>query len=82
MNALYVICGLGVASLVAELLHLKKWLIPFFSFGDCCCYCGGGEELEYEMCPTSMEWWSWTTLRFAFSTLICVIAFFWFLDGQ
>ena len=33
MNALYVICGLGVASLLAEIVNLKKRLIPFLTFG-------------------------------------------------
>ena len=33
MNALYIICGLGVLSLVAEIVSLKKWLVAFLTLG-------------------------------------------------
>lgn len=33
MNALLVICGLGIASLVAEIINLKKWLTTFVVIG-------------------------------------------------
>jgi NADH-quinone oxidoreductase subunit N len=33
MNALYVICGLGIVALVAEITSLKKWLTAFMMAG-------------------------------------------------
>lgn len=33
MNAFYVICGLGVFSLLAEIVNLKRWLIAFVTLG-------------------------------------------------
>src|SRR5262245_47774288 len=33
MNALYVICGLGILSLVAEIFTLKKWLLAVIMVG-------------------------------------------------
>ena len=77
MNALYVICGLGVASLVAELLHLKKWLIPFLVLGIAAATVVGVRDWN-----TSVSYFhgmvAMDNIAIAFSTLICVIAFFWF----
>src|SRR5260221_12957042 len=77
MNALYVICGLGVASLVAELLHLKKWLIPFLVLGIAAATVVGvrnwNTNVSYFHGMVVMD-----NVAIAFSTLICVIAFFWF----
>jgi len=33
MNALFVICGLGVFSLIAEIFNFKKWLVAFIMTG-------------------------------------------------
>jgi len=33
MNAFYVICGLGVFSLLAEIINLKRWLIGIVTIG-------------------------------------------------
>src|SRR5260221_1664962 len=77
MNALYVICGLGVASLIAELLHLKKWLIPFLVFGIAAAIAVGVRDwntnVSYFHGMVVMD-----NVAIAFSALICAIAFFWF----
>jgi NADH-quinone oxidoreductase subunit N len=77
MNALYVICGLGVASLVAELVHLKKWLIPFLVLGIAVAAVIGVRDWNasaaYFQRMVIID-----NVAIAFNTLICVIAFFWF----
>ncbi len=77
MNALYIICGLGVASLVAELINLKKWLIPFLMLGIV--VATGLLVMEWN---SSMHYFYdmviLDNVAVAFGTLICGIAFFWF----
>lgn len=77
MNTLYVICGLGIASLVAELVNLKRWLIPFIIIGV-----GVAGSLAVMDWNTSTHYFSdmvvFDNVAIAFSTLICIITFFWF----
>src|SRR6185295_12333372 len=77
MNALYLICGLGVASLVAELINLKKWLIPFLALG-----LAAAAVLALRDWNTAVPYFHGMVIMdnvaASFSALICVIAFFWF----
>ncbi len=77
MNALYIICGLGVASLVAELVNLKRWLISFLIFGIA--VAGASVVMDWNK---SLHFFHdmviFDNMAVAYSVLICVIAFFWF----
>jgi NADH-quinone oxidoreductase subunit N len=77
MNALYVICGLGVASLIAEILSLKKWLIPFIILGI-----AAAVALVVMDWNTNIHYFNdmviFDNTAIAFSLLICGIAIFWF----
>jgi len=77
MIALYVICGLGVASLVAELINLKKWLIPFLVMGIAAAAVVAVRDWNTGG-PSFYGMVVMDNVAVAFSTLICVIAFFWF----
>jgi NADH-quinone oxidoreductase subunit N len=77
MNALLVICGLGVVSLLAEIANLKKWLTALIILG-----------LVTTAFLVALDWN--TSLRYyhdmvvfdnfaiAFTILISVVAVFWF----
>jgi NADH-quinone oxidoreductase subunit N len=77
MNAFYLICSLGVASLVAEIINLKKWLVILMMAG-----------IAAAAVLISLEWN--TTLHYfsdmlvidntaiAFTILICVVSVLWF----
>jgi NADH-quinone oxidoreductase subunit N len=77
MNALYILCGLGIVSLVSEILNFKKWLLPIITIG-----------LSVAIVATSFEWNNTTHFfgnmvifdhfAIAFTVLICLVAFFWF----
>ena len=77
MNALYIICALGILSLVSEILNFKKWLLPIVMGG-----------LPIAVVVAILDWNSTTHLfgnmvlfdhfTLAFTILICVVAFFWF----
>jgi NADH-quinone oxidoreductase subunit N len=77
MNALYILCGLGIASLVAELVHLKRWLIPFLILGTAVAFLFVIRDWN-----TSLHYFSdmvvFDNTAIAFGTLICAISFFWF----
>src|SRR5258706_14630860 len=77
MNTLYVICGLGVASLVAELVNLKKWLIPFLVLGIAAAAVMAVRDWNTGA-PHFDGMVTMDNVDIAFSTLICAIAFFWF----
>lgn len=77
MNALYILCGLGIVSLVSEILNFKKWLLPIVMLG-----------LPIAIVATALDW-NHTVHLFsnmvifdhfavAFTVLICVVSFFWF----
>ncbi len=77
MNALYIVCGLGIVSLVSEILNFKKWLLPIVMLG-----------LPIAIVATALDW-NHTVHLFsnmvifdhfavAFTVLICVVSFFWF----
>jgi NADH-quinone oxidoreductase subunit N len=77
MNALYILCGLGIVSLVSEILNFKKWLLPIVMIG-----------LPIAIAATVFDWNNTTNVfgnmvifdhfAIAFSVLICMVAFFWF----
>lgn len=77
MNALYVICGLGVLSLIAEIVSLKKWLIVILTLGIA--VAGGLAIMDW---GTNVHYYSdmvvFDNLAIAFSVLICVVAVLWF----
>ncbi|MFM9836932.1 MAG: NADH-quinone oxidoreductase subunit N [Cyclobacteriaceae bacterium] len=77
MNALYILCGLGILSLVSEILNFKKGLLPMVMVG-----------LPIAIVAAALDWNN--TVHFfgnmvifdhfalAFTVLICIVAFFWF----
>jgi NADH-quinone oxidoreductase subunit N len=77
MNALYILCGLGILSLVSEILNFKKALLPMVMVG-----------LPVAIVAASFEWNNTTYVfgnmvifdhfAIAFTVLICMVAFFWF----
>lgn len=76
MNALYVICGLGIASLIAELVNLKKRLIPFLILGIVAAI-----VILCNDWRTSIHYFNdmlvFDNAAISYSVLICLIAFFW-----
>ncbi len=77
MNALYILCGLGILSLVSEILNFKRWLLPIVMIG-----------LPIAIVAVALDWNN-TTHAFgnmvifdhfalAFTVLICIVAFLWF----
>jgi NADH-quinone oxidoreductase subunit N len=77
MNALYLMCGLGVASLIAEILNLKRWLIPFLIIGIAVT-----GYLLYRDWSTSVSYFNgmvvFDNVALSFSGLIAIVAVFWF----
>jgi len=77
MNAFYVICGLGLASLLAEIVNLKRWLVAFLAIG-----LAVAVAIIVKDWNTSIHYFSdmvvFDNMALAFSALICVIAIFWF----
>ncbi len=77
MNAFYVICGLGVLSLIAEIVNLKKQLIYFLLVGVV-----GVAVFVTQDWNTSLHYFNdmvvFDNMAIAFTSLICVIAAFWF----
>jgi NADH-quinone oxidoreductase subunit N len=77
MYALYILCGLGILSLVSEILNFKKGLLPMVMVG-----------LPIAIVAAALDWNN--TVHFfgnmvifdhfalAFTVLICIVAFFWF----
>ncbi len=77
MNALYIICGLGIASLVAEIINFKKWFVAV---------AGVGVAVAAVIAATD---WNSSTHYFSemviidnfsisFTILICAIGAIWF----
>ncbi|MGC4023299.1 MAG: hypothetical protein QM734_15810 [Cyclobacteriaceae bacterium] len=77
MNALFVICGLGVFSLIAEVFNLKKWVTAVSFLG-----------LVSALVLVALDWKSisyryygmvyFDHFALAFSGLILLISIFWF----
>jgi NADH-quinone oxidoreductase subunit N len=77
MKALYILCGLGIVSLVSEILNFKKWLLPIIMVG-----------LPVAIAASALDWNNtvhafgnmvlFDHFALAFTILICIIAFFWF----
>src|ERR1700712_3234408 len=77
MNAFYLLCGLGVACLMAEILNLKRWLIPFLVIG-----LGVAIALLVQGWNNNVTSFSGMIIidrvAIAFSILICAVAMLWF----
>jgi NADH-quinone oxidoreductase subunit N len=77
MNALYVLCGLGVVSLLAELVNLRKGLIILMSLGIAV-----AAGLLISDWNTSLHYFNdmvvFDNLAIVFTGLICVISIAWF----
>ncbi len=77
MNALIVICSLGIFSLVAEIANLKKWLTTFMMLGLVT-----ATVLIVMDWGTAQSYYSDMVLfddfAISFTALILVVAFFWF----
>ncbi|HEY5825309.1 MAG TPA: NADH-quinone oxidoreductase subunit N [Cyclobacteriaceae bacterium] len=77
MNALYVICGLGLVSLIAELVNFKKQLIPVLIIGLI-----GAVTLSVLDWNTSLHYFNdmaiFDNVAIGFSVLICSVAVLWF----
>jgi NADH-quinone oxidoreductase subunit N len=77
MNALYIICGLGIASLIAEIINFKKWFVAV---------AGVGVAIAAVIATT--DWDSSThyfsemviidNFSISFTILICAIGAIWF----
>ncbi len=77
MNALYVICGLGVVSLMAEIVNLKRWLVVVLTLGIAAA--AGLAILEWN---TNLHHFSdmvvFDNFSLAITALICVLGVLWF----
>jgi NADH-quinone oxidoreductase subunit N len=77
MNALYIICGLGIASLIAEIVNLKKWLVLLVTVGLAAAAVVAASDWNttssyfYEMVLID-------NISIAFAVLICLSAVLWF----
>lgn len=77
MNALYVICGLGVLSLLAEIANLKKRLVAILTVGIA--VAAGAALMDWD---TSIGYFSdmlvFDNFAIAFTVLICLVSVLWF----
>jgi NADH-quinone oxidoreductase subunit N len=81
MNALFIICGLGVMSLLAEIINFKKWLTAFIVIG---LLAGAGViMLDWN---TAHRYFNdmvvFDNTSIAFTILISIIAVFWFVSAR
>lgn len=77
MNALYIVCGLGFLSLVAEIINVKKGLLWLIAFGLLAA--AGGVAMGWNL---NLHYFNdmvvFDNVAIAFTALIAVIAVFWF----
>jgi NADH-quinone oxidoreductase subunit N len=77
MNAFYIICGLGVLSLIAEIVNLKKQLIYFLLLGV-----AGAAFIATQGWNTQIHYFSemvvFDNMAIMFTTLMCIVAALWF----
>jgi NADH-quinone oxidoreductase subunit N len=77
MNALFVICGLGIISLVAEIANFKKWLITIIMLGLV-----GAAALVVADWNTAVAYYQdmlvFDNFSLGFTGLIIVTSIFWF----
>lgn len=77
MNALYAICGLGVLSLLAEILNLRKYLVAILALGVAV-----SAALLIPDWGLSRRFFSnmlvFDNMAIAFSMLICIVGVCWF----
>src|SRR5688572_11765610 len=77
MNALLVICGLGIFSLVAEILNFRKWLLWFIMAGIAADLLSVVREFGSSTFHFS-EMLLFDNFSLAYTALICSIALLWF----
>ncbi len=77
MNALLVICGLGVFSLIAEILSFRKWLLGVIIAGLAIAILLVAREFGSSTFHFS-EMLLFDNFSLAYAGLICSIALFWF----
>jgi NADH-quinone oxidoreductase subunit N len=77
MNALLVICGLGIFSLVAEILNFRKWLLWIIIAGIAAALISVVREFGSSTFHFS-EMLLFDNFSLAYTALICSIALFWF----
>jgi NADH-quinone oxidoreductase subunit N len=77
MNALYLICGLGIASLIAEIINFKKWLVVLAAIGVALAALVATTDWN-----TSSSYFNdmlhVDNISIAFSILICLAGALWF----
>jgi NADH-quinone oxidoreductase subunit N len=77
MNALYILCGLGILSLMSEVLNFKKWLLPIVFIGLAAA--AGAALIDWNNSTNAFgNMVVFDHFALAFTALICIIAFFWF----
>lgn len=81
MNAFYIICGLGIFSLIAEIINLRKPLILLLMLGIAVAL-----FFVVQDWGTTQSYFSdmllFDSFSIAFSALLCVVTFFWFWSAQ
>ncbi len=81
MNAFYIICGLGVFSLIAEIINLRKPLILLLMLGIAVALFFIVQDWN-----TAQAYFSdmlfFDSFSLAFTALLCAITFFWFWSAQ
>ncbi|HRI78243.1 MAG TPA: NADH-quinone oxidoreductase subunit N [Cyclobacteriaceae bacterium] len=77
MNALYILCGLGVLSLVAEIVSIKRGLLFFLTVGIA--VAAGVAVMDWN---STQSYFSdmvvFDNFALAFTILICILTVFWF----
>ena len=77
MNTLYIICGLGVLSLVAEIVSMKRWLIFVLTAGIAVAV--GAAVMDWDSARSYFsDMVVFDNFALAFTILICTLAVFWF----
>lgn len=77
MNALYIVCGLGFLSLVAEIINFKKGLLWLIAFGLLAA--AGGVAMDWNLNLHHFnDMVVFDNVAIAFTALITVTAVFWF----
>jgi NADH-quinone oxidoreductase subunit N len=81
MNAFYIICGLGIFSLIAEIINMRKPLILLLMLGIAVALFFIVQDWN-----TAESYFSdmllFDSFSLAFTGLLCVITFFWFWSAQ
>jgi len=81
MNALYIICGLGIFSLIAEIINLRRPLILLLTIGIAVAVFFSVLDWNTERSYFS-NMLLFDSFSLSFSALLCVITFFWFWSAE